>query len=74
MKMTLDQTRLVGLTMQLDLKTREFKMLCEELDSLKGQGLDPNAEEFAELEKKFVENNKEIKEINRQLKELKENN
>ena len=30
--MTLEQTKLVGLTMELELKTREYKMLCDELE------------------------------------------
>ena len=35
MKLNLAQTKLVGLTMKLDLKTREYQMLCEELDKYK---------------------------------------
>ena len=33
--MNLSQTKLVGLTMELDLKTREYKKLCDKLDELK---------------------------------------
>lgn len=33
--MNLSQTKLVGLTMELDLKTREYKKLCDKLEKLK---------------------------------------
>ena len=53
MKMTLEQTKLVGLTMELELKTREYKMLCDELETLKKQNLDQNDEKYAVLKQKF---------------------
>ena len=34
--MNLSQTKLVGLTMELDLKTREYKKLCDKLGILIG--------------------------------------
>lgn len=70
MKMTLEQTKLVGLTMELELKTREYKKLCEKLDNLKQRGIDPNAKELIALREEFIKNNKEIIEINEQLKKL----
>ena len=42
--MNLSQTKLVGLTMELDLKTREYKKLCDKLDELKERKIDPNDE------------------------------
>ena len=73
MKMTLDQTKLVGLTMQLDLKTREYKKLCEKLEALKQDNIDPNAKELLLLREEFLKNKNEIMEINAQLKTLQEN-
>lgn len=74
MKMTLEQTKLVGLTMELDLKTREYKKLCEELDELKKQNIDPNDEKLIPLLNKFLKSKEEIDNITKQLKELKEEN
>ena len=53
MKMTLEQTKLVGLTMELDLKAREYKMLCEEFERVKQSGIDPNDESLLPLLEKF---------------------
>lgn len=73
MKMTLEQTKLVGLTMELELKTMEYKKLCERLEKYKQQGIEPNAQELVDLREEFLNNNKEITEINKKLKELQEN-
>lgn len=72
MKMTLNQTKLVGLTMNLDLKAREYKELCKKFDELKQKNLDPNAPEFETLKQEFIKNLNEIKQINAQLKALKQ--
>ena len=74
MKMTLEQTKLVGLTMELDLKAREYKKLCQELDDLKTQNIDPNAEILVTLREKFIKNQQEIKNINKQLNALQNKN
>lgn len=73
MKMTLKQTELVGLTMQLELKTKEYKILCDKLEQFKEQGIDPNSEELIVLRQDFIKNNKEITEIKNKLKRLQEN-
>ena len=73
MKMDLNQTKLVGLTMELDLKTREFKKLCNKLEQLKKEGIEPNDEKLSNLKILFQKNQEEIEQINKQLKELKEN-
>lgn len=73
MKMDLNQTKLVGLTMELDLKTREFKKLCNKLEELKKENIEPNDEKLSNLKILFQKNQKEIEQINKQLKELKEN-
>ena len=71
MKMNLDQTKLVGLTMELDLKAKEYKELCEQLEQLKSSNIDPNDEKLLDLAKKFLENQEEIKKIVLKLEKLK---
>ena len=73
MKMDLNQTKLVGLTMELDLKTREFKKLCNKLEELKKENIEINDEKLSNLKILFQKNQEEIEQINKQLKELKEN-
>lgn len=69
--MTTIQKRIVFLTMKLDLKAREYKELCLELDRIKNEEQVSN-EELLELKSKFQKNHDEIVEINRELKGLKE--
>ena len=70
--MNLSQTKLVGLTMELDLKTREYKKLCDKLDELKEKRIDPNDERLLVVKELFKKNHDDIVEINRQIKEVKE--
>ena len=70
--MNLSQTKLVGLTMELDLKTREYKKLCDKLDELKEKRIDPNDERLLVVKDLFQKNHDDIVEINRQIKEVKE--
>ena len=70
--MNLSQTKLVGLTMELDLKAREYKKLCDKLEQLKQTNINHNDEKLLELKQLFQKNYDEIVEINRQIKELKE--
>ncbi len=56
--------------MKLELKVREYNILCEELDKYKKEDIDENDERLYELLKKFKENHNEIVEIKSQLKEL----
>lgn len=70
--MNLSQTKLVGLTMELDLKTREYKKLCDKLDELKEKRIDPNDERLLVVKELFQKNHDDIVKINTQIKELKE--
>lgn len=72
MKMTLEQTKLVGLTMELELKTKEYQSLCKELEELKAQKIDSNDILFVDLAQRLLDNQEEIKKIVKQLKEIKE--
>ena len=71
MNLTLNQTKLVGITMKLDLKAREYKELCKKLDDLKAQNIDENSEKLVELRDEFLKNHDEIVRLNKQLIELK---
>lgn len=70
--MNLIQTKLVGLTMELDLKTREYKKLCDKLDKLKENKIDPNDERLLVVKELFQKNHDDIVKINTQIKEIKE--
>jgi len=54
MKMTLEQTRLVGLTLELDCKAREYQALCKQYEVLKSEILDENDKRWVELQQKLV--------------------
>lgn len=69
--MTQTQNKIVLLTMKLDLKAREYKELCKELEEVKKKEQVTN-EELLELKDKFQKNHDEIVEINNKLKKLKE--
>ena len=70
MKLNLPQTKLVGLTMKLDLEARNYKILCEKLDTYKNENIDENDERLYELLNEFQENHNKIVEIKKQLKEI----
>lgn len=70
--MNLTQTKIAALTMELDLKVREYKVLCDKFEELKQGGINPNDEKLLKLKKLFENNYNEIVEINNQLKILKE--
>lgn len=70
--MNLNQTKLVGLTMELDLKAREYKKLCDKLDKLKENKIDPNDERLLVVKELFQRNHDDIVKINAQIRELKE--
>ena len=70
--MNLSQTKLVGLTMELDLKTREYKKLCDKLDEVKERKIDPNDERLLAVKELFQKNHDDIVEINKQIKKIKD--
>lgn len=70
MKLDLAQTKLVGLTMKLDLKAREYRILCNKLEEYKKAQIDENDEKLYQLLGRFQKNNDEIVEIKRQLSEI----
>lgn len=70
--MNLSQTKLVGLTMELDLKTREYKKLCDKMDELKERKIDPNDERLLAVKELFQKNHDDIVEINKQIKKIKD--
>ncbi|MBO7508369.1 MAG: hypothetical protein J6T39_01845 [Clostridia bacterium] len=73
MGLTESQSKFVELMLKLDLRTREYKKLCEELEVLKKSVKNPNDKQFAMLLARFEENKKELENINAQLSKLKAN-
>ena len=70
--MNLNQTKLVGLTMELDLKTKKYKKLCDKLEQIKQSKINPNDERLLKFKQLFQENHDEIVEINKQIRKLKD--
>lgn len=73
MILNLDQTKIVGLTMKLDLKAREYNQLCEKLEKYKAENISENDNRLYELHEEFQKNYEEICEIKQQLNTIKEN-
>lgn len=71
MKMTQEQSKLVELTMRLNLLAKEYNKLCKDLDKLKKLNISPNSEVYVKLLKKFEDNNKQVQIVVEQLKALK---
>ena len=67
------QTKLVGLTMELDLKAREYEILCNKLEQLKKNNIDPNDEKLLYMMQLFQKNHSEIVEINKEINKIKDN-
>ena len=60
-----------GLEKELDLKTKEFRTLCDKLEELKKLKVDPNDKRLLKVLDLFKEKQNEINEVKRQLEELK---
>ena len=69
--MNLSQTKLIGLTMKLNLKAREYKKLCDVLEKVKKDNINPNDEKLLYLKEMFLKNYNEIVEINAKIANLK---
>ena len=59
MNMDLTQTKLIGLTLELEIKAKEYKDLCQQLEDLKSEGISPNDPKLLILKTKFENNQKE---------------
>ena len=73
MILTKSQTKFIKLTRALEIKTKQYKSLCDELEVLRQNHIDPNSPILLELKGKFVKNLDEIKTINNELKKLQNN-
>ena len=51
--LNIEQTKLVGLTMELELKAKEYKVLCNQLDKLKAEKMDPNDKKLMKLKNSY---------------------
>ena len=68
--MNLIQTKIIGLTMQFDLKVREYNKLCNTLEELKKTNINPNDKRLFKLKKLFQKNYDDIVDINKQILKL----
>ena len=68
--LSLEETKLVGLTMKLNLKDREYKILRKHFEELKDSSIYPNDKQFAIMLEPFRKILAEIKEINKLLNEI----
>lgn len=59
--------------MELELKTREYKKLCDELEKIKSDEIDDNDSILHDLKERFIINHDKIVQINKEIKELKNN-
>ena len=64
------EVALAMLTAELDLKSKEYNILCKEFDELKLQNLEQNDEKYVLLREKFAKNYAEIQKINNEIKNL----
>lgn len=71
MKMNLNQAKLVELTMELDLRAREYKKLCDKLEQLKEKGINPNDKILIGLQQAFQKNQNDVLKINKQIEKIK---
>ena len=70
--MDLKQAKILKLTMELDLKVREYNELCRNLEQLKDKNDDLSNSRLLVLKELFNKNNEEINRINKELKEQEE--
>ena len=66
------QTKFADLTIELDLKKKEYKKLCDKLDELKARKIDPNDDRLLDVKELFQKNHDDIVKINKQIREIKE--
>lgn len=72
MRMNIEQIKLVGLTMELELKTKEYEKLCNKLEHLKEKNINPNAKELLLLKEQFQNNHDDIERIKKELADIKQ--
>ena len=73
MKEDLIQTRLIGLTLELEIRVKEYKDLCDELDKIKEVGTSPNDPRLLLLKAKLLSNQQDISNISKHLRDLNNN-
>ncbi|MBP3596373.1 MAG: hypothetical protein J6J60_03085 [Clostridia bacterium] len=73
MVLNLKQTKIAGLYMKLDLKAREYNMLCGKLEEYKKENIKEDDVRYFDLLQLFQKNNDEIIEIKQQLIDVQKN-
>ena len=69
--MDLVQASIVKLTMEFDLKVREYQKICETVDKLKEKNVNPNYKRLEDVKDILLKKQTEIQEIKERLEELK---
>lgn len=70
MELSLSQTKLIGLTMKLDLKTREYNALCKKLNDLEKNNIELNNQKLYDLKQLFEKNLSEIEQLKSEIGQL----
>lgn len=65
-----EKIELIKLTMELDLKAKEYKKLCDKLDELKKNNVNSNDLNLLKIKQLFEKNYNEIEKINDRIKQL----
>ena len=60
------------LTLELNLRTKEFDLLCKDFEKMKNNLENTSENELAEIKQKLLENNKQISDIKARLKKFNE--
>ena len=60
------------LTLELNLRTKEFDLLCKDFEKMKNNIENTSENELAEIKQKLLENNKQISDIKARLKKFNE--
>ena len=70
MKLNDNQNRILDLTFQLESRTLEYRKLCDELEKIKQEKINPNDQSLLALKEKFEKNLNEITKITNELEAL----
>ncbi len=72
--MNVTQTTLGDLTKKLELKAKEYEILCNKLSKLKEKNIAPNDERLLVVKELFQNNHDDISRINAKIREIKRTN
>lgn len=71
--MDIVQAKIIELTMELELRAKEYNILSEKLELIKRKNINPNDKRLEWIKEKFIKNYSQIIQINYELKRIKAN-